>query len=100
MLPRCAPVPGTGWGCLVCGLAADGAVYVACDRCVQTNARAREVVHGFASAKARVAIESLSAEPFEHRPDFHHSDVRGLVSYPRDDVDDPGFDFDDDEEED
>ena len=31
MLSRKAPVPGTGWGCVVCGLPNDGASYVCCD---------------------------------------------------------------------
>jgi len=74
MLPRVAPVPGTGWGCVVCGLPNDGAVFAACDRCVHAEARPREVVFGFASDRARVPIESLSAEPFEHRQGYHEDD--------------------------
>ena len=37
MMTRRAPVPGTGWGCMQCGLPLDGAIFVACDRCVEVG---------------------------------------------------------------
>ena len=74
MLPRRAPVAGTGWGCLVCGLPLDGASYVVCDRCLETGARPREVISGYAASGLRASIESLSPEPFEHRKEFHEGD--------------------------
>ena len=33
MLHRRGPVPGTGWGCVVCDLPLDGAISVVCDSC-------------------------------------------------------------------
>lgn len=29
-----AAIPGHGWGCVLCGLPRDGAVYVLCDDCI------------------------------------------------------------------
>ena len=66
MLHRRASVPGTGWGCVVCGLPADGASYVACDECVEAGMRPREVVRGYASAREREPLDALSPEPFDH----------------------------------
>jgi hypothetical protein len=71
MLPFRAPVPGKGWGCCVCHLPMDGAFYVACDRCLDRSAQPREVVSGYPKDGVRVSIDSLSSEPFEHRPGFH-----------------------------
>jgi hypothetical protein len=71
MLPLRAPTAGIGWGCVVCGLPMDGAVYVACDRCVKAGIPAREVVSGRAASGERAPIESLSSVPFEHRMEFH-----------------------------
>jgi hypothetical protein len=74
MLNRRAPLLGTGWGCVVCGLPMDGAVYVACDRCLETSVRPREVISGYAASGLRAPIESLSPEPFDHRMEFHAKD--------------------------
>lgn len=71
MLNRRAPVADTGWGCFVCGLSFDGAMYVACDHCARINAPAREVVVGFPAKRGRMPIQSLLFEPFEHRMEFH-----------------------------
>jgi hypothetical protein len=71
MLDRRAPVPGTGWGCVVCGLPADGASYVACDRCVRSDVKPREVVRGYAASGEREPIKNLSPEPFDHDMSRH-----------------------------
>jgi hypothetical protein len=71
MLSRRCSVPGTGWSCLVCGLPADGAVYVACDSCVENDPKPREVVRGYAASGEREPIDSLSPERFEHDMTFH-----------------------------
>ena len=70
-LPRRAPIPGTGWGCGVCGLPQDGAVYVACDRCLEANAPALEVVVGRAASGNRIGIETLADTVFEHDMSRH-----------------------------
>jgi hypothetical protein len=72
-LNRRAPVPGKGWGCVVCGLPLDGALYVVCDQCLETEARPREVIYGYPAEKRRAPIELLSPEPFKHRTEFHEN---------------------------
>lgn len=33
--PQKAPVPGRGWGCVICHLPGDGAIAVLCDGCLE-----------------------------------------------------------------
>lgn len=33
MLEKKSPIPGRGWGCLICDLPADGAIAAVCDHC-------------------------------------------------------------------
>ena len=63
-LPRRAPVPGTGWGCVVCGLPPNGAVAVVCDACLEQPLQ--EVCSGFEVQGERAAYASLAPEPFAH----------------------------------
>ena len=46
MVEHRAPVPGTGWGCQVCGLGSDGAIAVFCATCRRVDARIRSAVWG------------------------------------------------------
>ena len=71
MLPRRAPVPGTGWGCVLCGLPQDGAVYIACDRCVKNGNPPSWVCHGMGLTKGRSSIAELSPDVFEHNLEKH-----------------------------
>jgi hypothetical protein len=71
MLGRRAPVPGTGWGCLQCGLPPDGAVYVACDACIRAEAEPVAACAGFPKEAARVPIGSLPPGTFEHDMSKH-----------------------------
>jgi len=57
--------PGKGWGCFVCGLPADGAVTVLCDSCMESKAKPRFAVDGYAIEKRRIPIEQLTV-PHEH----------------------------------
>lgn len=69
-----APIPGTGWGCMVCELPYDGALAVVCDTCIDdpgVEARIKEVASGFLGKKARAPIDSLSDETFKHDPAKH-----------------------------
>jgi hypothetical protein len=75
MLARRAPVPGTGWGCVACGLPPDGASYVACDRCLEDEREPREVIAGFAISKGRTPIDSLPAGAFDHDMTRHPGEV-------------------------
>lgn len=73
MLPFLAPVPGTGWGCFVCGLASDGACAVLCDNCAgraYTMAEPLDVIKwvpiGYAKEGERLPIEQFARIPFGH----------------------------------
>lgn len=70
MLHFKAPVPGTGWGCVVCNLPFDGAVAVLCDRCLEIQAGLRFAVNGFAADKKRIPYEDLRGV-HEHDMKFH-----------------------------
>jgi hypothetical protein len=70
-LPRKALVPGTGWGCVVCHLPGDGAIYVACDRCIEEHRPPFLVCNGYPVKKGRASIAELSDEVFEHDLTFH-----------------------------
>ena len=37
MLPWLCALPGKGWGCVVCGIPANGAIAIICDRCAETG---------------------------------------------------------------
>jgi len=56
-------VPGSGWGCVVCGLPADGAIAVLCDGCLDHTPRF--AVHGYADGGGRILIDELR-EAFDH----------------------------------
>lgn len=68
---RC-PIPGRGWGCLVCGLPPDGAIVVMCNRCV--GLKPRFVCRGYPGEDGRIPHEELSADPFEHDMAKHAND--------------------------
>ena len=70
-LPRWAPVPGTGWGCVVCGLTADGAMAVICDSCLDMKAAIRFVVSGYLAGKERLPFDQLGGEIFGHNTRGH-----------------------------
>ncbi|MCV3215115.1 hypothetical protein OGM63_16610 [Plectonema radiosum NIES-515] len=65
-----APIPGTGWSCVVCGLPYDGAVTVMCDDCVVGNKEPKEVCYGYVKDKKRISYTALSEEEFNHN--FQH----------------------------
>lgn len=70
MLPKRAPHPGTGWGCLVCGLPNDGAVAVVCDACLEAKREITEVCSGFPAENRRAHVKSL-IEAFDHDMSKH-----------------------------
>jgi hypothetical protein len=75
MLSQRAPIPGHGWGCVVCGLPADGATVVLCDDCFASlragTAEIRFACKGWAGTEGRVPVEQLDPEPFKHDPSKH-----------------------------
>lgn len=75
MLDKIAPVPGTGWGCVVCGLPNDGAIAVTCDDCAGSEvngfSHVRYVCAGYAGDGVRVPLAGLSPAPFRHDQSKH-----------------------------
>jgi hypothetical protein len=69
MLNKQAPEPGKGWGCVQCGLTADGAIVVVCDHCVRVRSPYRWACSGYPGDDVRVPIESLVGS--------HEHDMRG-----------------------
>jgi hypothetical protein len=61
MLDYQAAVPGTGWGCVQCGLPMNGASYVACDECVAAEREPMEAVLGYSQGKRRELIKNVYA---------------------------------------
>lgn len=77
-LNKRAAVAGTGWGCVVCDLPADGAVAVLCDKCLAENAEIQDVCHGHAASKERSPFAALT-EDFDHSHDLHEAEIAALV---------------------
>jgi len=67
-------IPGTGWGCTVCGLPLDGAQAVLCDRCVaQGLPLIRFACLGYPLDRERVPVVELCV-PFRHDLERHRAD--------------------------
>jgi hypothetical protein len=60
---------GRGWGCVVCGLACDGAIAVLCDDCL--GKPLRFACRGYPGKDGRVPISELPAGDFDHDPRKH-----------------------------
>jgi hypothetical protein len=69
-LNQLAPIPNTGWGCVVCGLPANGAVAVVCDHCLETKQKIQFACEGYVSEKGRIAVGKLQGM-FYHRIHLH-----------------------------
>jgi len=80
LLPRKAPVPGTGWGCAVCNLPPDGLVCVICDDCLKEKKQPRFAILDLATKKLRIPMEQISTEPFDH--DIQAHKMWDLISQP------------------
>nr|MDZ8061854.1 hypothetical protein [Nostoc sp. EkiNYC01] len=69
-LGKKAPIPGTGWGCMICQLPLDGAIAIVCDECLAQLEQGHEVlkhaVYGDALNKRRCDINDLTEE-FGHK---------------------------------
>jgi hypothetical protein len=75
MLNYRAPIPGHGWGCMICNLPPDGALAVLCDHCTDRLERGFDAVRfacvGFPGADQRVLVDTLT-EAFDHDPAIDH----------------------------
>ena len=75
-LAKLCPIPGRGWGCVVCSLPSDGAQAVVCDACIESvNSLGGNLMEslvyacrGFPGVDGRVPVGELTGE--------HHHDMR------------------------
>lgn len=74
MLPFRAPLPKTGWGCLLCRLPLDGAVAVLCATCTESGADIKTVCVGWPAENERQPID-WTAAPFDHDMTKHPGEV-------------------------
>ncbi len=70
-----ASAAGKGWGCVVCGLPADGAIAVVCDPCVQAGAPILDVCADYATQPERADAAPLKDTPYEHDSARHARDA-------------------------
>lgn len=70
MLLRLAPIPGKGWGCVVCDLPNDGAIAVLCDNCRGDEPSA--VCVGYPSEGVRLPVSALLSNVFDHNLKVRH----------------------------
>lgn len=58
-----SPTAGKGWGCVLCGLPADGAVAVVCDACLRAMERGEAEIKwacaGYPAEPGRVPVAEL-----------------------------------------
>lgn len=70
-----APVPGTGWGCVLCNMPANGAVAVLCDHCLELLPDGKHgilsVCVGYPGENKRLPIEQLDKTRFDHDMRYH-----------------------------
>jgi len=74
MIARRSPIPGRGWGCVVCDLPQDGAVAVLCDGCrelVEAGSNPIFVCRGWPATDGRVRYSDLDTPPFDHDDGIH-----------------------------
>jgi hypothetical protein len=69
-----ASAAGKGWGCLVCGLAEDGAFAVICDRCLEAEAPILDVCAGDPADPGRTEAAALRGAPWVHEMREHGDD--------------------------
>ena len=79
-LDRLAPQPGTGWGCVICNLPANGAIVVLCDACRQHANPPLYACDGYAADKKRIPLNELPAGEFRHDYSLHKTKTT-LVEY-------------------
>lgn len=71
MLQRLCPVPGRGWGCVVCGLPPNYATAVVCDACLEDSCLIRWVCTGYPAKDGRTPIEAAPEVKVKHNPLYH-----------------------------
>ena len=79
MLPHVSPTPGTGWGCLVCGLPSSGASAVVCNECfprMNIETDIKYVFTGYPLDKGRTPFSEVASTRFNHDLSKHPAEVR------------------------
>lgn len=71
MLPFRAPIPGTGWGCVVCKQPLEGAISVLCDECRQADRPISRVCLGRPSEGQYTLVDAMTIVPFDHDYNQH-----------------------------
>jgi len=67
-----APVPGTGWGCVVCHIPNEGAVAALCDECVAYDQKPTRICFGYPGENRRVPMpRPVNRKPYHHDSSFH-----------------------------
>jgi hypothetical protein len=77
MLHKKAPVPGHGWGCVVCDLPPDGALVVLCDACTERGAQLRWACRGWPGKDGRIPIDELAGCPRSTIKSRHSRELAG-----------------------
>lgn len=86
MLGYEAPIPGTGWGCIICKQPPNGAIVVLCDACQeQFEAHAKDlkapeegiltVCVGWPDQDVRMPWPAFAKVPFPHDDELHETNV-------------------------
>ena len=70
-IDRVAPLPGTGWSCLACGLPPNGAMAVVCNGCIVMGRDVTHAIVGQPGSFERIALTDYPYEPFDHDLDKH-----------------------------
>jgi len=76
MIDRKSPIPGHGWGCLVCGLPQDGASYVTCDPCFEQKLEPNFACRGYPGIDGRIPFGELTGS-HRHDMDRHAGEMYG-----------------------
>ena len=88
MLNQRSPISGRGWGCILCGLPANGAIAVVCGDCCQRRDSGQLAVakdlrwacRGYPATDGRVPVEELTGT-HEHDLVRHESDGTSKQSH-------------------
>lgn len=72
-LEKEAPVPGQGWGCVICELPCNGALAVICDSCLEAERLPTQAIYGYPSLKRRISLGALIKE-FKHKDGYHDAE--------------------------
>jgi hypothetical protein len=77
-----APVDGTGWGCVRCGIPTNGAISVICHECKQAQIPIKRVCVGHPYEGTRIPLEMTAGNPFDH--DYSkHPEIRRKAEEPQ-----------------